>query len=144
VRQTQRRHHVEIVDARTLTAHLLTTDAATSLVGSRWSIHRHVRRSHLARCDGGPRGATLSVVLSDARPEIDGDAATVQSRRYVRSPLNGQVHLLDDAPHSGALKARCAAVIPSDVRQFDQPPLGTPCDPCRLAVIAEINGGRRP
>jgi hypothetical protein len=62
----------------------------------------------------------------------------VSARRYARSPLDGHVHLLTDDPHSGVPKARCAVEIPADVHQFDQPPLGSPCEECRLSLIAEM------
>lgn len=60
---------------------------------------------------------------------------SVSTRRYARSPIDGEVHLLAGSDVSGGFQARCSAVIPAGVLQFDQPPFGSPCERCRVSLI---------
>lgn len=63
----------------------------------------------------------------------------MNTRRYARSPVDGEVHLLAGSDVSGGFRARCSAVIPVGVSQFDQPPFGSPCERCRVALVDEAS-----
>jgi hypothetical protein len=39
------------------------------------------------------------------------------------------------------LTARCGQVLPTDVTVYDQPPPGSPCEPCRLMFLQDFTAG---
>jgi hypothetical protein len=61
------------------------------------------------------------------------------ARRWVVSPLDSCVHLLPEGSHlSSGLTARCGHLLPTAVHQLDQPPPGSPCEGCRLILLADF------
>jgi hypothetical protein len=39
------------------------------------------------------------------------------------------------------LMARCGHALPADVIEHDQPPPGSPCEPCRLMFLEDFTAG---
>jgi hypothetical protein len=61
------------------------------------------------------------------------------ARCWATSPVDHAVHLLvreGDHP-TGALMARCGALLSADLPQLDQPPPGPPCENCRVIYLAD-------
>lgn len=66
-------------------------------------------------------------------------------RWWALSPLNNAVHLLRSGHPPGALTGRCGHLLPAATRAHDQPPPGSPCEPCRLALLSDAaRSGRSP
>jgi hypothetical protein len=40
------------------------------------------------------------------------------------------------------LMARCGHALPTDVIEHDQPPPGSPCEPCRLMFLEDFTASR--
>lgn len=62
--------------------------------------------------------------------------------RWWATSLDGAVHLVHDGDPVGVITARCGDVLPAAVRQYDQPPLGPPCEPCRMSFLADFTTTR--
>lgn len=79
-------------------------------------------------------------------PALPGHPVSGVARCWATSPVDHAVHLLacdgDDHP-TGALLARCGALLATDVAQLDQPPPGPPCEHCRQLFVADFVTTRR-
>lgn len=84
---------------------------------------------------------------TQAATERGRDTATVSAVRwwYALSRLDNTVHLLSPERPPGALAARCGHALPAASHVHDHPPLGPPCESCRLILLADAaKPGRSP
>jgi hypothetical protein len=67
----------------------------------------------------------------------------IRLTRFARSTRDSCVHVVAPAgEHSmDGLMARCGHALPTDVIEHDQPPPGSPCEPCRLMFLEDFTAG---
>jgi hypothetical protein len=68
----------------------------------------------------------------------------MRTSRFARSTRDSCVHVVAPAgEHSmDGLTARCGHALPTDVIEHDQPPPGSPCEPCRLMFLEDFAASR--